>query len=228
MKTKTTKKPWAVANIDHDAIRELQRLVAEGEGLHLEFKRKAAYPEKIVRELVAFANTNGGTLLIGVDDNGTILGIKYPDEEVHVVVNALKQLCRPAILYHESIITLSENRFIVRIDVPQSNKRPHYLITNPAEPECIVRYEDKSVKASREMKEIVSRSKKKKDIKFTVGEHETSLIKFLDEHKAITFAEFRTLTGLNRFKASRKLILLVLANVLKIKPTEKGDLYSRN
>lgn len=227
MKTKTIKKPWAVANTELDAIRELKRLVAEGEGLHLEFKRKAAYPEKIVRELVAFANTEGGTLLIGVDDNGTIPGIKYPDEEIHVVVNALKQLCRPAILYHESILTIAENRFVVRIDVPKSNKRPHYLITHPAEPECIVRYEDKSVKASREMKEIVNRSKKKKDIKFTVGEHETKLIKFLDEHKTITLTEFRILTGLNRFKASRKLILLVLANVIQIRPTEKGDFYFR-
>jgi hypothetical protein len=52
-------------------------------------------------------------------------------------------------------------------------------------------------------------------------------MKYLEDHKTITFAQFRELTGLNRFKASRKLILLVLANVLKIEATEKGDFYSR-
>lgn len=226
MKTKTTK-PWAVANTDLDSIRQLKRLVAEGEGLHLEFKRKAAYPEKIVRELIAFANTEGGTLLIGVDDDGSIPGVKYPDEEIHVVTGALQALCRPPIVYHESILAVADNRFVVRIDVPQSSKRPHYMTAGEAERECLVRFEDKSIKASREMKEIIQRSKKKKDIRFTFGEHEMQLMKFLDEHKTIDLKEFQKLSRLNRFKASRKLVLLVLANVIRIRPTEKGDFYSR-
>jgi hypothetical protein len=48
----------------------------------------------------------------------------------------------------------------------------------------------------------------------------------LAEHTTITLDQFRALTKLNRFKASRKLILLVLANVLKITASEKGDIYS--
>ena len=69
--------------------------------------------------------------------------------------------------------------------------------------------------------------RKKKDIQFTYGDHENQLMKYLEEHKTITLPQFRELTGLNRFKASRKLILLVLADVLKITASEKGDLYSR-
>jgi hypothetical protein len=52
-------------------------------------------------------------------------------------------------------------------------------------------------------------------------------MEYLETHKTITLAAFQKLTHLNRFKARRKLILLVLANVLKITATEKGDLYSR-
>jgi predicted HTH transcriptional regulator len=77
------------------------------------------------------------------------------------------------------------------------------------------------------MEEIVRRQKKKKDIKFVYGEHEQQLMKYLADQKTITLPQFRELTGLNRFKASRKLILLVLADVLKIEATEKGDLYAR-
>jgi len=55
-------------------LQEVKELAAKGEGLQIEFKKKAAFPEKIVREVIALANTQGGTLLIGVDDDGTVSG----------------------------------------------------------------------------------------------------------------------------------------------------------
>lgn len=64
---------------DSEEVYQLRRLVMEGEGQHLEFKRKVSHPEKIVREMIAFANSEGGTILIGVDDDGLLAGVKYPD-----------------------------------------------------------------------------------------------------------------------------------------------------
>ena len=52
-------------------------------------------------------------------------------------------------------------------------------------------------------------------------------MEYLDQQETITLTEFRRLAGLNRFMAAKKLVLLVLANVLRLNPTEKGDLYSR-
>lgn len=216
-----------VANVNLHAVRELKRLVAEGEGLQLEFKRKAAYPEKIVRELIAFANTDGGTLLIGVDDDGTIPGVKYPDEEGHVVGEALKKYCKPSLLYQESIIAISENKYVVRFDIPPSSKRPHFLVLDNSTRQSFVRAKDMSIKASPEMEEIVRRSKNRRDIRFTFGDAEKKIMEYLNEHRSISLPEYQKLSGLNRFKARRKLILLVLASVLKITATEKGDLYSR-
>jgi predicted HTH transcriptional regulator len=222
-----TMKPSVAVNAEALHLRELKKLAAEGEGLQLEFKRKAAYPEKIVRELIAFANTEGGTLLIGVDDDKSIPGVKYPDEEAHVVRESLTKHCKPPLAYHESVIGISENRFVVRFDVPPSTKRPHYLALEKGNRSTFVRVHDMSIKASIEMEEIVRRSKKKRDIHFTFGEQEKSLMEYLDNHHTISLADYRKLSGLNRFQASRKLILLVLANVLRITASEKGDLYSR-
>jgi len=222
-----TMKTSEAASVNTTGIRELKKLVTEGEGLHLEFKRKAAYPEKIVRELIAFANTEGGTLLVGVDDDGTIPGTKYPEEEAHVIHEALKQFCRPTIIYKESIIPISENKYVVRFDIPPSSKRPHYLVLDKDTRHSFVREQDMSIKASAEMEEIVRRSKKKRDIGFSFGEAEKQLMEYLQEHRTITMPAYQKLSGLNRFKARRKLILLVLANVLKITASEKGDLYSR-
>ncbi|MCK5704374.1 MAG: ATP-binding protein, partial [Cyclobacteriaceae bacterium] len=69
---------------------ELEYLVRNGEGQLLEFKLKASFPEKIVKEMVAFANSNGGQLLIGVDDDGRISGLKFAEEDKFVIEKAIQ------------------------------------------------------------------------------------------------------------------------------------------
>jgi predicted HTH transcriptional regulator len=83
------------------------------------------------------------------------------------------------------------------------------------------------MKASREMTEIVKRGKEGKNVQFTYGDKESALMKFLERNGKITLPEFEVLTGLNNREAADKLVTLVLANVLKITPTDKGDFYSR-
>ncbi|MFM9985970.1 MAG: helix-turn-helix domain-containing protein [Flavobacteriales bacterium] len=62
----------------------IENKIAEGEHQRLDFKYAVNDSRKIAISLSAFANTDGGTLLIGVRDNGSIAGVK-PDEEIHMV-----------------------------------------------------------------------------------------------------------------------------------------------
>ena len=62
-------------------LRTLKNLIEKGENASIEFKKKANHPEKIIREVIAFANTSGGHLFIGVSDDRTIAGLKYPEED---------------------------------------------------------------------------------------------------------------------------------------------------
>ncbi|CAN5412549.1 hypothetical protein BH09BAC3_BH09BAC3_05110 [soil metagenome] len=211
---------------DQLKVNELKKLVSQGEGQHLEFKRKASYPDKIVRELIAFANTKGGILLIGVDDDQSIPGVKFPEEESIVIHNELKKHCRPGMAFHESVIPISENRYILQWHIPKSEKRPHFYISGE-EKISFVRQNDQSIKASREMCEIIRRSKSVNGTKMVYGEAEQKIIHFLDKRPSISLQEFSQITGLNRYMASRKIIRLVLANVLKITASDKGDLFSR-
>lgn len=219
--------PSESLTVDLNQLKELRKLVNEGEGPQLEFKRKASHPDKIVKEIIAFANTQGGTLLIGVSDDKSIPGVNYPDEEWHVIKKALRQFCRPGLFIESAIIPLTEKKYVVWLAVPQSEKRPHRFVVKDQPTECYIRYQDKSMKASPEMQEIIRRSKQKKDIQFTYGDEEQKLMHYLASNPTITIGQFQKLVQLNHFKASRKLVTLVLANVLKIAPTEKGDLYSR-
>jgi predicted HTH transcriptional regulator len=205
-------------------LRDLKKLVVQGEGQKLEFKRKASFPEKIVREMIAFANTSGGVLLIGVDDDGSIPGLKYPEDDSHVVAQALKS-CKPELQVKEEWIPVGNSRSVIYYQISESNRKPHYLFTNGLR-NSFVRVADQSIKASHEVKEIVRRVQRNRDIKFHFGEHEKILMQYLDKNPTITVKEFMQLGRLKRFYASRKLILLVLANVLRITPHEKEDLFS--
>ena len=70
--------------------RELKELIEEGETIQCEFKRLFTTPEKIVKEMIAFANTKGGHILFGVDDNGEVVGVDSEKAETEMINNAAK------------------------------------------------------------------------------------------------------------------------------------------
>src|SRR5688572_12642978 len=207
-------KPQETAAFNLRQVQDLRKLVAQGESSTLEFKRKAAYPEKIIREMIAFANTKGGILLLGVGDDKTIPGCKYPEDESLAIHEALRN-CRPKLVVREQFIPIGNSRTVIRYDIAESKTKPHYRITGDQQ-ESFVRVNDQSIKASREVREIVKRAQQKKDIRFYYGEHESFLMQYLDQHPFITLKTFIELSGLKKFYASKKLVLLVLADVLQI------------
>jgi hypothetical protein len=75
------------------------------------------------------------------------------------------------------------------------------------------------------MWEVLKRGKIPKDIVFTYGEKENLLMKSLQENEKITLKEFQYLAKLPKFLASKTLVRLVLANVIKIVPQEKEDIF---
>src|SRR5688572_15803494 len=112
-------KPQESFPIDERQLKQLRTLVSKGEGFHLEFKRKAAFPDKIVREMIAFANSSGGILLLGIGDDGSIPGLKHPEDESHVIQNALKK-CRPSLEVSETFIPIGKNRSVIQYRISES------------------------------------------------------------------------------------------------------------
>ncbi|MDF2158941.1 RNA-binding domain-containing protein [Algoriphagus sp. CAU 1675] len=206
-------------------LQEVKALASKGEGLNLEFKKKAAFPEKIVRELIAFANTEGGYLFIGVDDDGTVSGQRYIEEEVFVMERAIRELIHPVLDYGVETIKLNEKKGVAVFRIPISKNRPHYILEG-VKKRGFVRVEDRSVQASREMWEILRRSRVPKDTVFTYGKKEEVLMKYLGEEESITVSQFSKIARLPKFLASKTLVRLVLANVLQIHPQESEDYFT--
>ncbi|MCR9062779.1 MAG: ATP-binding protein [Cytophagales bacterium] len=204
-------------------FKELSKLVLNGEGDHLEFKLKSNHPEKIIREMVAFANTSGGKLLIGVNDNGELIGLSYADEDEYVLEKALKNGIEPALNYKLEKVRLPEGKEVLVFNIPKGTERPYYILGDNGTKKVYVRVADKSIQASKEAREILKGYTKNKSLRFTYGDKETHLMKYLSENLKVTVSEFAKLVNIPKKNASRTLILLVLTNVLGINYKEIED-----
>lgn len=206
-------------------LQEVKSLAAKGEGLKIEFKKKAAFPEKIVREVIALANTEGGDLLIGVDDDGTVSGQRFIQEEIFVMEKAIRELIFPPLAFEIFTIKLTEKKGVAVFRIPLSPDRPHYLKMKEKK-QAFIRVGDRSVQASREVWEVLKKSRVPKDTVFTYGRKEEILMKALGEKGKITLKEFSKVAGIPPFLASKTLVRLVSANVLTIHPQETEDFFT--
>lgn len=207
-------------------LRTLKELVKQGEGDTLEFKLKTNHPEKIVREIVAFANSGGGKLLVGIGDDKTIKGLKYADEDEYILERAIQKYCTPPIPYRIERIALTDERDVLVFHIHRSTEKPHAVLDISGKKKSYVRVKDRSVQASPEMREIMKRTRRTRDVRFNYGEKEKQLMQLLDKQQSVTVDSFASTAGIPRTMASRTLVLLVLANVLEVHPDEVRDRFT--
>ena len=206
-------------------LQDIRVLASKGEGLKIEFKKKAAHPEKIVRELIALANTSGGDLLIGVDDDGTVSGQRFIEEEIFVMEKAIQELIFPQLTYVVFLVKWNGKKGGAVFRLSLSTESPHYLKEKDRK-QAFLRVADRSVQASREVWEVLRRGKAQRDTIFTYSWKEELLMKAMQETGKITLKEYAKLAKLPKFIASKTLVRLVLANVLVIHAQEADDFFT--
>ncbi len=192
---------------------DLKNLVATGESSFLEFKHKVASPEKIAREIAAFANTTGGTILIGVSDNGELVGTESYMEEEFWLDEAAK-LCVPEIDIHMELLNIG-NKDIIIVNIPEAEKKPIYL-KGKKRRKVFVRQADESVLANEELIEVMKLGSQEEGITFEFGENEQLLFRFLNEYSEITVERFSTIINTTTYTAAKILVNLVSVGVLDL------------
>ena len=206
---------------------ELRKLVNRGEGQQIEFKKKADHPEKIVKEMVAFANSGGGILLLGVEDNGRISGLVYPEEEHFVMEAAIARYARPAIPYRMEMVAAGHGRKVLVYQVEDGKSKPYFWLEDKAKDRysVYVRSADQSLKASYEMFRVLLCRSSGDAGSLEIGKTEALLFAELEKNDALTIRDFSTVAGLGKKKVSALFISLVCRQVLEIEPGEKFDLF---
>lgn len=197
---------------------ELNEMIEDGENDKIEFKRKFSSPEKIAKEMIAFANSKGGKILFGVDDDKSIIGVESEKSELELISTAAKFYCEPEVEFSTEIM-LIKNKDVVVVDIHESKKKPHRLITESEdadEMKVYVRLKDQSILASKETVKILKNSNDDSPpVKVYIGDIEKALFDFLNENERITVKGFKRLVNISERRASRTLVNLVKAKVIR-------------
>ncbi len=103
---------------------ELKERILKGEGLHTDFKESFTNNEDIAKSIVCFANTDGGQIVVGVNDNGEIVGIENIDELTRKIDDVAYNRCEPLITIVLETLSV-ENKTMLIIGVPKGDQRPY-------------------------------------------------------------------------------------------------------
>lgn len=128
---------------------DLLQIIANGESSGVEFKRDDVRPEQLAREIVALANTHGGKVLVGVEDDGTISGLTRPDVERWIMDVVFGRYIHPQILPFYEEVALEARLRVGIISVERGVTKPYVLRHNDRE-DIYVRIGSISRLASRE------------------------------------------------------------------------------
>jgi len=135
----------------------IDHLVSQPEGKTLEFKRDLSSPKPLLKTLVAFANTAGGRLVIGVSDDRQIAGVKDPLAEEERLCNLIADSIAPRLVPNVELTTIAGKTLLIA-EVFLSNSRPHFLRSDGPETGVFVRLGSTNRQADRELVAELQRS----------------------------------------------------------------------
>ena len=208
--------------------KELLQMIEEGENLHCEFKLRFSSHEKIAREMIAFANTKGGYMIFGIEDDKTIVGVQSEKGEAELINETATRYCEPPVKFSLEYIDLN-NKEIVVAEVFESDQKPHRLQDYLPElditkAQVYVRVNDKSMLASKEMVRLLRADSQRSElVKYVVGSSEKMVFDYLDKNETINVKLLSRLANISERRASRTLVKLVRAHLLLIHTKDNGE-----
>lgn len=111
-------------------VMELRERIARWEDLHTDFKESVGSPNELAKDIVCFANTDGGQIIVGVAEDRTIVGVEDPDAVHRLVDNVAFHNCEPPITVVQETVAV-EGRTVVAINVPKGSQRPATTSARP-------------------------------------------------------------------------------------------------
>lgn len=205
-----------------DDKKYLLSLIREGEHQQQDFKYRVADACKLAKSVSAFANTNGGRLLIGVRDDGHLSGVRS-EEEIYMMHQAAYKFCKPEPsirfdTYH------AEGRTIVVATVPPSSKYPIYAIDEDGRKRAYIRINDQNIVASPVHLAFWHESQKSHGTMITYNDDIRLLLKTIQGQ--LTLNQIVRLSHLPRHQVITLLARLLLFGNVRCEYTNQKFLFS--
>jgi len=185
--------------------------IAEGEHQQQDFKHQITDSRKIARTISAFANTDGGRLLIGVKDNGNINGVNS-HEEIHMIEAAADFYSHPPVdvqYQHHKV----GGKEVLEAIVQASKEKPHFVKEKDGKRIAYFRKDDENFPVSGVLIKLW-RQQKKEAKTIEIKEKEAQLLSFLQENPYITVKRYAGLAQVSFSKAEDLLATFIRWEVL--------------
>jgi len=201
---------------------ELKKKIALGESTTLDFKFRIDDQKKIARTLAAFANTEGGTLLIGVKDNGKVAGCN-PEEEFFMIEGAAQVFCQPPVQFDSQVIQ-EGHHLVLEINVPLSDNK-HKARDDKSEWKLFHRLQDQTLLANKITFLLwrFEKEGKKKAESFTP--ELANLIKIIRENEPVSISKLFRESNLPKRMVNEHIATLIYWKVIDREVTNSGIKY---
>lgn len=198
-------------------------LIKQGEHQTLDFKHSITDSKKIARAIAAFANTDGGTLLIGVKDNCSIVGVDS-EEEYYMIEAAAQMYCKPEIPFTITKWTVN-GKTILEVVIKPSKKKPHKAPDKNGDFKAFVRFKDENLVATHIQLKIWKAEKHRQSLRLTLSEKEKALLDHFKVNPKITVGQFSRIAFISRIDAENTLVDLTVLGLIRHVTTQDEEYF---
>jgi hypothetical protein len=206
-----------------EPVSYIKRLIQTGENQQLDFKFEISDSRKIAKTLVAFSNTDGGTLLIGVKDNGKIAGVRS-GEEFFMVQAAAGMYCKPEV-YFSSKRWITDGKAVLEIIIPKGTEFPYLAEAEPHIWSAYIRVKDENILATPVHMKVWKNKTHKDGVLIEYGEKVKKLLEYLENNSTITISRFCTTAFLPFETAENILADLIYLGLIEMVYDDKQFIY---
>lgn len=192
----------------------ISSLIEEGEHEHQDFKFAISDARKIARSISAFANNDGGRLLVGVKDNGAIAGVRN-EEDIYVIEQAAEMYCRPAQEIRVTAFRTEGDKTVFRVEISRASERPVVVLEADGSRRAYYRVKDENIVAPDLMvRAWIAAASSSDGVLLSLSESESCLMNMLDGGGAVTVEDFMIGARISRATAEDTVVRLHAMNLL--------------
>lgn len=203
--------------------KQLFEILKQKESTTLEFKSRIDSPYKIARTLAAFANTSGGQLIIGVNDDKSIKGCSEIEEMTKVIYAASELVVPPIDIVYSSVKVEGKHNIMI-VNITEAVNKPHESIDEHEHRTVYVRANDETTPVTKEMTQVMIKADKDINKQILEQPNVKYLITYLKKNTKITAKEYAKLVNISAYRATKLLEALTYESILLMlsrqKPTQ--------
>lgn len=167
----------------------IQRLIEEGEHEHQDFKFAISDARKIARSISAFANNDGGHLLIGVKDNGNIAGVRN-EEDIYMIEQAAQMYCRPPQNVDITAFKTEGGAVVLRATIAKAQSRPVKCQEPDGSWKAYYRVKDENILSPSIMIRVWQQQKNKQGQLLSLSPAESHLLQMIENDKVVSIDDY--------------------------------------